>query len=165
MDINLAAFRLVQRHTATALAPVVGKCPATLSNEVNPRYPTAKFGLADAMAISLWTHDPEILNTFAANMGHMTIPLAADVPGVEGIGPHTAHLAREFADVMARVSDDLADGQVTANELAAMEREAGELITALQSLLAAIRALHVAAVPTDAAAGAGAGLAPLRRVG
>lgn len=163
MDMNLAAFRLVQRHTATALAPVVGKCAATLSNEVNPRYPTAKFGLADAVALSKWTHDPEILNCFAAEMGHMTIPLAADVPGVEGIGPHTAHLAREFADVMARVSDDLADGQVSANELAAIEREAGELITALQSLLGAIRAMHVAGAPAEAAVGSG--LAPLRRVG
>lgn len=166
MDINLAAFRLVQRHTARALAPVIGKCAATLSNEVNPRYPTAKLGLADAVAVSVWAHDAEILNAFAAEMGHMTVPLAADVPGVEGIAPHTAQLAREFADVMARVADDLADGRVTANEVAGIEREAGELITALQALLACVRGLHEAGLPADAAGqGAGvAGLAPLRRV-
>lgn len=160
MDIDLAAFRFVHRHKATALAPVLGKSAATLSNEVNQHYPTAKFGLADAVALSKWTHDTEILACFAAEMGCMVIPLAADVPGVEGIAPRVAQLSQEFADVMHRVANDLADGHVSANDVAGIEREAGELMAALQALLGTVRAMHEAERPADAA-----GVAVLRRAG
>lgn len=160
MDMALAAFRFVERHKATLLAPVLGKHPATLSNEANPNYPTAKLGLVDAVLLSKWTNDLELLNTFGAEMRCMIVPLAADVPGVEGIGPRTAVLAQEFADLMGRVANDLADGQVSANDVSGIEREASELMAALQALLAAVRAMHDAARPAD-----GAGAPPLRRVG
>lgn len=144
MDVMIAAFGLVNDYPggAGALAPVLGKSPTTLSHEVSPTYPTAKFGLADAVKLSVWSNDRRVLSAFAAELSCMVVPLVADVPGVEGIGPRVAALAREFADLMGTVAADLSDGQVSANELARIEREAGELVGAVQALLAALKGLH-----------------------
>lgn len=144
MDVMIAAFGLVNDYPggAGALAPVVGKSPTTLSHEVSPTYPTAKFGLADAVKLSVWANDRRVLNAFAGEMSCMVVPLAADVPGVEGIGTRVAELAREFADVMGVVAADLSDGQVSGTELARIEREAGQLVGAIQALLTSIKGLH-----------------------
>ncbi len=54
MNATLAAFHLVSdyRGGAVALAPLMGKNPATLSHEVNPNYGAAKLGLEDAIKLS-----------------------------------------------------------------------------------------------------------------
>ena len=144
MDVMLAAFRMIKDYPggAVALAPVVGKTAATLSHEVSPNYPTAKFGLADAVALSQWTNDRQVLTAFAAELSCMVVPLPADVPGVEGVAPRTAQLAREFSDLMTELATSLADGHVSTNELGRIEREGSELMAALQSLLGTVRALH-----------------------
>lgn len=142
MDVKLAAFHVVQDWPggASALAPMLGKNPATLSHEVNPNYTTAKFGLDDAVKVTLLTGDLRIATAFAAQVGCMLLPL----PGAAGSKVnHTAiaEMAREFAEMVARVSEASADGKVTPNELVAVEREAGELVAAVQNTVR-----HVAAM-------------------
>lgn len=141
-----AAFRLVHDYPggAGALAPTLSKSATTLSHEVSPNYPTAKLGLADAVKLTKYSGDLQVLTAFALDCGAMVVPLAADVPGVEGIGPRTAALAKEFADLMGAVAVDLADGDVSANDLARIEREVGELLSAIQALMGLVRALHQA---------------------
>jgi len=150
-SVQSAIFRLVHDYPggAGALGPVLGKRGDSLSHEVSPVYPTAKIGLLDAVKLSLFTGDRQVLNAWAGDMGCMVVPLAADVPGVEGIGTRTAVLAKEFADLMGTLAADLADGDVSTNDLARIDREASELVSAIQALLGAVRAMHQA--PRDAA--------------
>jgi hypothetical protein len=126
MDVMHAAFQLVHQYPggATALAPVLSKTPATLSHEVSPNYPTAKLGLADAVALSKWT-------------GDRSMPVGTDL-----IAEHTANLAREFGHLMTEVAKGMADGSINANEMARIEREGSELVAALQSLLQAVQTKH-----------------------
>lgn len=162
MSVDLAAFRLVHEYPggATALAPVLGKAAGTLSHEVSPNFPTAKLGLADAVRLSVYTGNRQVLNAFASEMTCMVVPLSADVPGVDGIGPRTAALAKEFADLMGTMAADLADGHVSGNDLARIERDASELMVAVQDVLATVRGMHQA----DGAGGDALATPALRRV-
>jgi hypothetical protein len=141
MDVMHAAFQLVHQYPggATALAPVLSKTPATLSHEVSPNYPTAKLGLADAVALSKWTGDRSVVNAFAAEMGCLVMLLPALPVGTDLIAEHTANLAREFGHLMTEVANGMADGAINANELVRIEREGSELVAALQCLLQAVQ--------------------------
>jgi hypothetical protein len=166
MDVNMAAFRLVRDFPggAQALAGVVGKSATSLSHEVNPNYPGAKLGLADAVTLSEWTGDRQVLNAFAANMSCMVVPLVAAVPGAEGAAAYTATLASEFGQLMAACAAGLADGTVTDNERAHIEREGAELMSALQRLLGEVRAINVASKPQAEQLKAGQATEPLKAV-
>lgn len=146
MDVMLAAFRLVHeaRGGAVALASVVNKTAATLSHEVSPNYHSAKLGLQDAVLLSLHTGDRGVLNAFAASMSCMVVPLVAAVPGAECAATLVASLAREFGELMAEVSADLVDGAVSDAELARIDREAAQLVVAMQDLMAELRAINAA---------------------
>lgn len=154
MDVNMAAFRLVHDFPggAQVLASVVGKSSTSLSHEVNPNYPGAKLGLADAVRLSEWTGDRQVLNAFAGRMSCMVVPLVASVPGAEGVAAYTAALASEFGELMAACAAGLADGTVTDNERTRIEREGAELMAALQRLLGEVRAMNIASKPAAQAA-------------
>ncbi len=55
---------------------------------------------------------------------------------------HIAELAKQFAELVAKVSSSLADDDITENELHDCQREAGELIAAVQAALAFIQAMR-----------------------
>jgi len=138
---------------ASSLAPRLGKNPATLSHEVANRQ-GSKFGLVDAAKVTVLTGDLRMLNAFAALAGCMVIPLPAhaDLPGAEAM-QHMAALAAEFGDMVREFSTSLADGHVSANELARLHRTGGKLVVAVQNALAYSQALHQA----DAARHVGGG--------
>lgn len=146
MDVSMAAFRLVHDWAggASALGPVINKSGATLSHEVSPSYQTAKLGLVDAVKLSAWTGDRQVLNAFAAELGCMVVPLVASVPGTESAAARIATLAREFGELMGACASGLADGQVSDNERERIEREGGELLGAVQAVLAEVRAMNAA---------------------
>jgi hypothetical protein len=134
MNPTLAAFNLVRDYPggATTLGPLIGKNPATLSHEVNPHYPTAKLGLEDAVRLSMLTRDLRIASAFASEVNCMLLPLPD--PGVEPSSFQVlATMAREFAELVARVTEASADGHVTPNEARAVEREASELVASVQA--------------------------------
>lgn len=142
MNTSTAAFHLVHDYPggAQALAPLLGKNPATLSHEVNPAYPTAKFGLEDAVKATMLTKDLRILTAFATTCGAMVVSLPDPSNAPDSMSALAAS-AREFADLVGRVSDACADGVVTPNELRAVEREAGELVAAVQVVVQHLSAM------------------------
>lgn len=125
----------------------VGKNPTSARHELagNGGY---KFGLEDAelmtqFAIESGVPDPlQILNTFAANCGAMVIPL----PGMYQTGETTmedlAAAAKEFAEFVATSAQASADGRVTANELADVDKELSHLIGCAQRVRAGLAAMH-----------------------
>lgn len=142
MNATLAAFHLVADFPggAVALAPLMGKNAATLSHEVNPNYGSAKLGLEDAIKLSVLTEDLRIASAFAAQAGCMLLPL----PKGERSGDAfkvLARMSREFSEMVAGVTEAVADGRTSSNELGEVEREAGELVAAIQATVQHVASL------------------------
>lgn len=153
MDVNLAAYHLVNDHPggAATLAPLLGKHQATLSHEVNPNYPSAKFGLADAVTLSVYTRKTTVLDAFAAQMNAVVLMLPTeDEAGTTFSALST--MAKEFADLVERVTAAVADGRVSRNELAAVQREASQLMAAVHSTVRSVSDLAEAEAPARIAA-------------
>ena len=117
-DLQTAAYRLVHeterggKRGAEALAPYVGKAPASLSNEVNPDYQGAKLGLDDAVALELAAGDFRILDAHAAACGHVAIPLPPADPAASD-----AEVLELYAEWMA------AKGETSARIAQALNEE------------------------------------------
>ena len=150
MNVLTAAFNLVHDYPggATALAPLLGKSASTLSHEVDPNYPTAKLGLADALKLTMLSKDRTVLNAFAMACHCMVLPLPACADGVDDdTFKGVTRMAREFAEVIGQISEVTADGRVSDNELRRVESEAAELVSAVQMVLTALRARNEAGKP------------------
>lgn len=147
-----AAHQLVQAYPggAESLAPRVGRNATTLRHEVN-RTGQAKLGLADSVSMSVMSGDLRILNAFAAECGCLVLQLPSSLNGDSTSLERVSQLAKEFSDLVATVTAAKADGTVTANELALIEREGAEMMRATQVLLAHLRSVHEAGVPTGGA--------------
>ena len=107
-----------------------------------------KLGLEDAelitqLAIEQGVADPlAILNAFAAGVGAMVLPLPSMVCRDEMTIAGLAEFAREFSEVVTSMAEAVKDGDVTANELAAVDKELGELVARGQALRAHLAHLH-----------------------
>lgn len=145
-EILDAAYHLVHDYPggSLSLAPRLGKSPSTLSHEVVASG-GAKLGLVDAVKLSALTGDNRILNTFATLCGCVVLPMPASVHGDTFAG--LAASAREFGEFVASVAESAADGVITANELARVDRELTEMLAASQQLRATLAAMHEAGKP------------------
>lgn len=148
MDVLDAAYRTVHGYPggAVSLAPRLGKRPATLSHEVRvPVGSTAKLGLLDAITIMEFANDMSIMHAMAARMGGMFISLRSELDQEGDAGTRVGRVAQEFAELMAEVLADTADGVITSNELRRIQAAWGELMAEGQKMLAHCQALHEAA--------------------
>lgn len=138
MHLRDVAFNVVHDYAggAVSLAPRIGRNHTTLCHELNGTG-TAKLGLLDAEKITLLTGDMRILQAFASNCGQMLVPLPSVASGDNAM-VRLAASAKEFGDLVAEVSTDLADGRISDNELARIDRETGELIASVHALREAL---------------------------
>lgn len=144
MDVLSAAFNVV--HDAGGAAAVgqrIGKRPGNLAHELHPPPgSTAKLGLLDAIKITLLTRDFRILYAFADECGHICIPHQEAAHGdvsTNDVLMRASHLAREIAETFGVIHGALADGVVTPNEMAKVERESMEAIAAITDVVRAMR--------------------------
>jgi len=122
--LDQAAWATVHEYSnghqqgAPLLAPLVGKTPATLCNEVNPAVTTHKLGVADAVMLMHATRDYRILQACAQTLHHLVIALPdfAPVSDVE--------LLNKFAGWQSAlgvtchvIQQALEDGEITRAEL------------------------------------------------
>jgi len=145
MNIDDAAYHTVHDYPggAAALAPRMGKSASSLSHEVKPpANSTAKLGLRDAQRIMVFTGDLRILQAQAAELGQLCLPMPTVSDAGDQSAEHLSALAREFADVLSDVAMTLADGKVTDNEMARIERSFGEMVAAGQKMLVHLGALN-----------------------
>ena len=151
MDLRDVAANVVHDYPggAPSLAPRIGKNPTTLAHELNGTG-LAKLGLLDAEKITLRTGDMRILEAFSSNCGFMVIKLPEVVAeaGVDDCLHHLAATAREFGDLCTAVGMVIADGKVSDNELARVDRECGELMASLRVLREALATRNLAGKPT-----------------
>ncbi|WP_298235897.1 phage regulatory CII family protein [uncultured Azohydromonas sp.] len=149
MDINDAPRYLARKYPggAAALAFRMGMSSSTLQHQLDPNCPGHKLGWDTAVEMSVLADDPVMLNAFAAALRRMTLPLPDVSLAGECVLQGVAQVTRELGDYLAHVSEALADGQVSDNELRHCERELGQLIAAGQHLQALLHARNQAAKP------------------
>lgn len=153
MQVLDAAYHVVNDYPggATSLAPRMGKGASTLSHETTATG-NAKLGLIDAMKITQLTGDLRILHAFAEACSAIVIPLPTQAHEASAdVFTHLADTAREFSDVVASISTAAADGHITGNELATVQREWGELVAQGAALVSLLQAKHLAGRPGGAA--------------
>jgi len=147
-QIQDAAFHTVHDYAhggARALSLRMGFCASSLSHQVRSAG-FAKLGLVDAAKLVVLTGDARILHAFAEVTGHLVVPLPA--AGDEGAtSQRVGELAREFADVVTGTLDALADGRITPNELARVQKEWGQLVSCGAALMGQLTAMAEASVP------------------
>lgn len=101
-----------------------------------------KLGLVDAVELSAGTGGMQILNAFAELMGCVVFRLpSADAMDAD-VMQRVSLSAKEFAEFVAEVSADASDGDISMNEMARIRKEGGELIQAVQNLMAHLQSMH-----------------------
>jgi hypothetical protein len=140
MSVKDAVHRLVHRHPGgiPALAARMAVNPRTLQNKVNPNQPGHHVYIEDAELMTAITNDPEIAQALAFACGHVCIPVLA-AAGDGEIGSEIASVGKEFGDVMKATLDAIADGRVTARELATYDRQFHEFLAAAVKLRARLK--------------------------
>lgn len=127
---------------ATALAPRLEMSHWSLSHQATENG-TARAGLLVAHKVMRATGDLRILNAMAHDLGCLVIPMPEALQAHEGDAmQRLGQLAKEFADVVQAVSLTTADGEITLNEMAHLEREFSEMVAQGQSVMQALRKMH-----------------------
>lgn len=115
----------------------------TFGHKVNPNCFSHNVTVEEARDMMIAANDYRVLHSLAADCGYVAIRTNFDGAGAtyEKVGV----MAKEFGDVVQAVSAaqaaTSADGaRISPNEMAHIEREAVDLIAALNSLVASIRA-------------------------
>ncbi len=78
------------------------------------------------------------LTAAAANAGALLLPLPAVPAGEQPSLQRLAEAAREFGEFAGALAQAEADGAISANERRRIEREGGELVAAIQAVMAAV---------------------------
>jgi hypothetical protein len=155
MNRRAQALHLARRYPDwDSLAAHMGKRPDTLRKELTG-VEGYKWGVDDeelliSLCIAARVADPLAPITAAAvNAGALLIPL---LPTTLADGPTfkvLADTAYEFGAFMSTVSESIADGSVSANELREVERHFGLLVGKGQACVGNLVALQAAARPSD----------------
>jgi hypothetical protein len=102
---------------------------------VSPNCAHAKLGVLDAVKITAFTGDWRILQAFAAEVGALVVPIHSNAGGEADTLAVLGQMAKEFAELVSATGETMADGLVSDNELARLERETGDLVQAAQRVL------------------------------
>ena len=127
---------------AHALAPLLHKNPRALSNEVNPEADGHKFGLNDAVTVSVIANDARILLAFAAELHHAVIPLpdytrVSDVELLNAYANWQAFVGR----TCGRFRDVIEDHRITHSEVESVKLHGFEHIAKFFVLIRRLEAL------------------------
>lgn len=148
MSVIDAAYHVVNSYPggATSLAPRLypPKNAATLSHEVRPPDGnSAKLGLETAAQLTELSGNTLIVQALCARVGGVFLPLPSNHHTSGGqVFEALSSLAKEFGDVVAKVSEVSGDGRVSDNDLRAVKKEAFELMAALQHALQVLTDLN-----------------------
>lgn len=138
MNITDALYRAAHQYPGglEALALRMGISSSSLAHKVSPTYPGAHCSPQEMAAIMEFTDDHGALQALAGRMRYMLLPM---VPEGEIDGQFAQRLAgtvKEFSEFITEISQDLADGRVTDNELKRIERELADLTREASALYA-----------------------------
>lgn len=152
MDVTIALQQAVKGfpHGTAALAARLGLQVTSLLHKVSPTYPSAHASPEEALSIMEVTGDHGAFFVQARALRYVVLPEPDSTTAQRGTAV-LVRAVREFGELASAASAALEDGNITANELARLQREAGEAQAAIQALMRIATALHDAGRPADAA--------------
>ncbi len=128
-DLAAAKYAVVHDYPggARALAPLVGKSPAVLSNKVNPTLDTHHLSVDESVTIQAVARDYRILQAEARVLGHVCIPMPADLPcsDVKILNAY-ADWTADIGETAQAIKAALADPHVSRERLREIKREIHE---------------------------------------
>ncbi|MDF3823111.1 hypothetical protein P3G55_24685 [Leptospira sp. 96542] len=153
MNVRHASLELARRFPdgIAGAALAIGKPESTLRKELTGA-PGYKWGVDDAELLTQCAADRRvpnalgIVNALAANVGAVVLPMPEGMSSADDFTA-LAETAREFSEFVASVAEAERDGKVTANELARVDKDFGELVARGQALRTRLAALHEAGKP------------------
>ena len=122
-----------------AVAQRMGVSANTLQHKVSLTNDTHHLTLRESVAMQEVTGDARILHAMAGALGYACVSLHND--GSLGTLEQVMHMAKEFGEVLGSVNNAVVDGVVTNNEMRDCERQAAELIAALNGVLSTVRSM------------------------
>lgn len=146
MNILDAARQVLKGYPGRleAMAQRMGKSPSTLRHEIDGDK-GYKFGAEDLMDMTNFAQQAKqdnallALASMAANCGQMLVPLPlANAVVNDDCMLRLADVAREFGELCKEVAGDLADGQITNNELARIDSECAQVIASVYAMREAV---------------------------
>ena len=137
MNIIDALYRAAHNYPhggIDALATRMGISASSLQHKVKPANTCAHCSPGEMAQICELTGDHGAAHALAGRLGYVMLAVPS-MHGVDsGFAAELAATVKEFGQFIAEVSEDLADGEVTDNELRRIEREATEMLAAVQKL-------------------------------
>lgn len=141
MDVLDAAYHTAHGHPGgvPAVAQRMAVSANTLQHKVSLTNDTHHLSLREAVTMQEVTGDARILQAMAGALGYACVSLRVD--GTSSTLEQVMHMAQEFGEVLGSVNSAVADGRVTPNEMLECERQAAELIGALNGVLGVVRSM------------------------
>lgn len=141
MDILDAAYHTAHDYPGgvPAVAQRMGISANTLQHKVSLTNDTHLMSPRQLVSIQEVTGDARILHAMAGALGYACVSLHVD--GEASTLEQVMHMAQEFGEVLGSVNGAVADGRVTPNEMLECERQAAELIAALNGVLGVVRSM------------------------
>ena len=141
LDVRDAAYHLAHDFPGgvPALALRMGMSANTLQHKVSLTNTTHHLSLREAVAAQHFSNDKRIVQAMCAALGGVFVDMGCD--STHSTMEQVMHMAKEFGEVLGAVNDAVADGRVTGNEMHHCERQAAELIGALNGVLATVRSM------------------------
>jgi len=155
MDKTRAYYRAVHRFAlgTDSLAAAMGMKRTTLLHKANPHDTGQFFSPEEGIQLQQLTADHGGLVVEATELGYVLFK-RPQLDGGDVCARAVNNTVREFSEFLGTVTEVLADGSVTANELAQVDAECIEAMAAISDLQARIAALHEAAKPKHEQRGA-----------
>lgn len=140
MNVIDAAYGVVHDYPggSVALAPRLKMSGAILRGKVNPNDAGHHLTLAESVRMQAITGDHRIIYAEAEELGYMLVRLPT--VDADDFTAEALRTVKEFGDFIGKCGDVMADGNVSKNELRAVERELIEAmahITRLHQMIAA----------------------------
>lgn len=143
MNVMDAAYAVAHDYPGGARALGARMGMTDLSDRVNPSLPHRLLGLEQATRMQALSGDARVLYAMAMELRHYPpVPMPSELVEDEPCLQTLAELTREFGDLIGEVSQDLADGRITDNELAAVKKKWGVLVSTGQHMLAQLGSMN-----------------------
>ncbi len=124
-----------------ALAKVLAKNPGTLGNQLNPNAETHSLTLVTAVAMTLISGDPRILEAFAGTCGFGVFRLPDGLVSDEALLDLVLDSQQEAGEFGRLLRASLADGDVSRRELQNLDVQCRRVVTAFHTLLMRVEGL------------------------
>ena len=124
-----------------ALARLLAKNPGTLGNQLNPNTEAHALTLVTAVAMTLVSGDPRILEAFAGTCGYGVFKLPEGVASDEALLDIVLESQAEVGLFGRLMRDALKDGDVSRKELKEMDAQCRRVVAAFHTLLRRVEGL------------------------